>query len=158
MIGAENEHRKLTASHPSPEELYEVMKHAYDELIAFVVTPAFQLVLSELYSLPMTHRPAFVRTVLLVGDRLRAKGVEVPEGLLILRSAFGDRRPTLFCVKKWLPARYQVYWQNVNITFDNSFGDDDVPRDARAWRRPLPVEVGAMLIERGLTAEELGVP
>jgi hypothetical protein len=139
------------------EELYRVMRQAYDDIIGFVSTPAFRQVCSELYSLTETDRPRYVREVLLDQDRLKEKGVEVPEGLLIQRSAFGDRRPTLFCVKKFIPERFHMYWQNVNITFDNDFGDADAPRDIRAWRRPLPADVQAILVEHKTTAEELGV-
>ena len=35
-----------------------------------------------------------------------ARGFTVPEGILIQASAFGDRRPTLFAVKKFLLKKF----------------------------------------------------
>lgn len=136
------------------EELYEVMRGIYDELIDFVDQQAFRTVVEELYSLRLDKRPSFVRAVLLNPAEMRARGVELREDILILRSAFGDRRPTLFCVKKWLPVRYHRYWQNCNTTFDNPIGDD-VPTGEAAWRKPLPADVQALVIASGLSAEKL---
>jgi hypothetical protein len=153
MIDASQRSREVTSA-----ELYQVMREAYDEILNFIATPAFRSVCAELFSLPETKRPAYVREVLLNEERLRAKGVDIPKGMLLLRSAFGDRRPTLFCVKKWLPERYHSFWQNVNITFDNDFADTEVPSDERAWRKPLPADVQALLVETGTTTDELAVP
>lgn len=142
---------------PAPQELYEVMRKFYDELIAFSATAGFRSVLEELYALPEEDRPHYVNSVIMNKNELRARGVVPPEGILILRSSFGDRRPTLFCIKKYLPERYQVFWENVNITFDNAFEQDAVARDETAWRKPLPIDVQSLLLTQGVTAGELGV-
>lgn len=123
------------------EELSGVMKDNYDDLINFVTTTEFREVFSELMNLTPHDRPKFVVDVFLDKEKLESKGVTVPEGILIQRSTFGDRRPTLFCVKKWLPKKYHHLWENVNITFDNPYDDEDVPRNEKAWRKPLPTEV-----------------
>ena len=141
---------------PTTDELYRVMRKGYDELIEFVTTPSFQQLHAELYSLPERERPRYVEEVLLNPERLKARGVTVPEDIFIQRSSFGDRRPTLFCVKKYLPHHCHVFWQNVNLTFDNE-SLENVMDDERAWRKPLPVEAQKLLIEQGATAEELGI-
>src|SRR5262245_38113954 len=87
-------------------ELAAAMRQTYDELIAFVTQPAFQAVYKELRALPVTERPAFVNKVLLRPEELERRGVRVPPKILIQTSAFGDRRPTLFAVKKFLPAKF----------------------------------------------------
>ena len=120
-------------------ELAEVMRATYDELITFVTTPSFKSLHSDLMSLPPRERPDFVARVFLSPDELAKKGVTVPEGILIQTSAFGDRRPTLFAVKKFLPTKYHRAWENVNITFDSEY-QSGISRDPEvAWRPPLPV-------------------
>jgi hypothetical protein len=120
------------------------MRATYDDLIDFVATPKFRALMDEFGRLPSHERPAFVLSVLLNKDELARRGVHTPEGILIQRSAFGDRRPTLFCVKKYLPQKYSDVWQNVNITIDNQFADESVSRAPEiAWRQPLPVDVQA---------------
>jgi hypothetical protein len=123
-----------------PEELSSVMRETYDELIEFVTTPGFRAMHRELMSLPPPERPAFVGRIIMQPFELGRRGIQVPEGILIETSAFGDRRPTLFVVKKYLPARYRGAWENVNITFDSEYEDAKVSRDPMdAWRPPLPV-------------------
>jgi hypothetical protein len=136
-------------------ELFGLMRQAYDEIIAFISDERFRSTVDELYKLPPEARPSFVRVVFLDPLELEKRGIKVPPNLKILRSAFGDRRPTLFCVKRWLPTRYHKIWQNCNVTFDNDFADTGVPRDERAWRRPLPADVQAILIEAGVSAGEV---
>lgn len=138
-------------------QIRDAMLRCYEDLFAFVATPTFRQVHAELYSLPPNERPKYVLTVLMNPDALRERGVVPPTGVLIQRSAFGDRRPTLFCVKKYLPKELQLYWQNVNITFDNPVDDELVPRDQRAWRKPLPAGAQATLIAHNMTAEDVGV-
>jgi len=121
------------------ERLYAACRSGYDEIIDFVTSDAFKAVYNELMSLSPMQRPKFVVEVLLNDSELAKRGVERPPDLLIQRSAFGDRRPTLFCVKKWLPPECRVFWENVNITFDNEYDDNAIPRDESAWRAPLPV-------------------
>lgn len=125
-----------------PEELSTAMRQAYDEIIEFVTTPAFKALHRELMRLPRRERPGFVGRVIMQPDELAKRGVLVPEGMLIETSAFGDRRPTLFVVKKYLPLKFHGAWENVNITFDNEYDDDRISRAPEAaWRSPLPVAV-----------------
>lgn len=128
-------------------ELAAAMRRTYDELIDFVSTPAFGALMEEMGALHHTARPAYVFDVLLRDDVLAARGVHRPADVLIQRSAFGDRRPTIFVVKKFLPEKYKDVWQNVNITFDNAFIDASIGRDAdTSWRAPLSPEAQAAAI------------
>lgn len=137
-------------------ELASAMRETYNDLIDFVTTPAFKAIMTEFGGLNSTDRPAFVLSVLLNKEELARRGVNVPEGVLIQRSAFGDRRPTLFCVKKFLPEKYSDVWQNVNLTFDNLFPDESVGRTPEiAWRAPLPVELQAVAMAEGKNLEEV---
>ena len=86
-------------------ELAKVMKVNYDDLLKFISDPIFQELLSEMMSLQPNERPIYVDKVWLDGQELARRGLKVPEGVLIQTSAFGDRRPTLFCVKKFLPEK-----------------------------------------------------
>ncbi|MGW1642663.1 hypothetical protein [Streptomyces lavendulae] len=130
------------------------MRRTYDELIDFVVTPEFQAVHRELMELPENERPEFVQRVLLDPDELRIRGVIVPSGILVQMSAFGDRRPTLFAVKKFLPEKYHRAWENVNFTFNNSYDESAIRRDAEnAWRAPLPVALQNELIAQKVDLE-----
>jgi hypothetical protein len=140
----------------SREELGVAMREVWDELIEFVSTPAFRAVHHELMELPQQERPGFVVRTLLHREELARRGVEIPDGILIQTSAFGDRRPTLFVVKKFLPKRFHSAWENVNITFDNEYRDDQVTRDpGLAWRRPLPVAVQNAALAGELNLEVL---
>jgi hypothetical protein len=137
-------------------ELAGVMRQTYEELIAFVTSPEFKAVLTEMNTLPPEAHPTFVKLVLLNKEALTARGVSVPEGILIQRSSFGDRRPTLFVVKKFLPEKYHDSWENVNLTCDAVYDDADVSRDAEvAWRPPLPPELQAQLMTRGISLESV---
>ena len=128
------------------DEVHRALRSAYDRLIAFASTPEFQALLDELYSLPPAQRPGFVNDVVLNDSALRARGIGVPTGILIQRSSFGDRRPTLFCIKQYLPERLQIWWHNANLTFDNLVPDDSVPSDRRAWRPPLEFDAQQALV------------
>jgi hypothetical protein len=140
----------------SREELSAAMREAYDDLIDFVTSPAFKATCLELMSSPRQQRPAFVAKVILLPEELAKRGVHIPDGILIQTSAFGDRRPTLFVVKKFLPPKFHRVWENVNITFDNEFADDEVSRDPRAcWRPPLPVAVQNAALAAGIDLESL---
>ena len=139
----------------SREDFERVMRETYGELIEFVTSPPFRSVVEEMDRLPPEARPTFVKVVLLNPGALHRRGVIVPEGVLIQRSAFGDRRPTLFVVKKFLPNMYRESWENVNITFYEQYDDADVSYDgALAWRRPLPVEVQSQLMTRGVGLDD----
>jgi hypothetical protein len=137
------------------DELVQAMRATYDEIIDFVTTPEFKAIMEELGSLQGRDRPAFVASVLVNKEELARRGVTIPEGILIQRSAFGDRRPTLFCVKKYLPDRFHDVWQNVNITFDNEFADASVSRAPEvAWRHPLPVPLQSEIMAAGGNLEQ----
>jgi hypothetical protein len=138
------------------EELSAVMRQVWGELIEFVNTPKFRGVVTELMSLPRAERPGFVARVLLQREELARRGVEIPDGILIQTSSFGDRRPTLFVVKKFLPSKYHGAWENLNITFDNEYPDEQVPRDPEsAWRRPLNVALQNAALAGDLDLESL---
>lgn len=137
-------------------ELSAVMRRTYDEIIDFITTPAFRALIEEMGELAASQRPAFIADVLMDPDALAARGIVAPEGILIQRSAFGDRRPTLFAVKKFLPAAYSNVWQNVNITFDNEFLDQSVSREPeQCWRAPLIPATQAAAMAEGLDLESL---
>jgi hypothetical protein len=142
----------------SQEELAAAMRRAYDALIDFVTTPEFKRMMKELGELQSHERPGFVASILLDNEELAKRGVYIPEGILIQRSAFGDRRPTLFCVKKYLPPEYSDVWQNVNLTFDNEFEDESVSRAPEVtWRPPLPVDLQAQIMADGKDLESVSL-
>jgi hypothetical protein len=137
-----------------PAELKQAMRAAYDDIIAFVTAAPFATFYAELMSLDKTQRPKFIASVLFRPEVLRARGLEPPPGILIQNSAFGDRRPTLFAVKKMMPERFQSVWENMNLTFNNEYVDDDVSRsDTDAWRPPLPVALQNELLSAGKSLE-----
>lgn len=139
-----------------PEELASVLHCIYEELLAFILTPPFRALYKELMALPPQDRPEFVTNVFVRRDELERRGVAVPDGILIQTSAFGDRRPTLFAVKKFLPERYRGAWKNANLTFFNEFKDDDISRDpAMAWRPPLPIGLQNALLAHGISLEDV---
>lgn len=135
--------------------LFAAMRSAYDELLNFAGRPEFQILLDELYSLPPHLRPSFVNEVIMDAEKMAERGLAPPDGILIQRSSFGDRRPTLFCIKKYIDERLQTHWQNVNLTFDNIYEGPEVPRGSDAWRRPLPFGVQQALVANLITAEEI---
>jgi hypothetical protein len=137
-------------------ELIAAMRAGYDSLIEFVTSAPFRRVYGELRSLDEVQREVYVRTVMLNREQLRNRGVVVPEGILIQRSAFGDRRPTLFCVKTYLPRRFHSAWENVNLTFDRDYSDSAVSRAPEdCWRRPVRPDIQALLLAAGLSPEEI---
>jgi hypothetical protein len=141
------------------DDLVRVMRAAYDDLIDFVTTPEFRAIMKEFGECDSRERPAFVMAVLLNKEELARRGVHPPTDILIQRSAFGDRRPTLFCVKKYLPQKYSDVWQNVNLTIDNRFADESVSRAPEiAWRQPLPVDMQAEAIAHGVDLERMRYP
>lgn len=128
-------------------ELAGAMRSAYAELIDFVAQPAFCAVYREMWKLEASERPAFVNDVIVNRSELERRNVKIPDGILVQTSAFGDRRPTLFAVKKFLPEQFHAAWENVNLTFDNEYEDHEVSRDPKmAWRKPLPVSLQSDLI------------
>lgn len=138
------------------QELKKVMREHYDKIIDFVTSAPFECVMESLSDLNSTERPSFVHDVLLDNDALKARGVDVPEGILIQRSAFGDRRPTLFVVKHFLPDKYTDVWQNVNITFDNEYVDESISRSKDVcWRAPLSPDQQAKDMANGRELESV---
>ncbi len=125
-----------------------------DEIIQFVTTPEFNSVYNELMDLSIFDRPKFVVNVLLNDIELQNRGVNTPKNLFIMRTSFGDRRPTLFCIKKWLPRNLHIFWENVTITFDND-SEEKVSDDASAWRSPVPVAIQHEYLSGSLTKEEV---
>jgi len=126
----------------------------YDEIIQFVTTPEFNSVYNELMDLSIFDRPKFVVNVLLNDIELQNRGVNKPNNLFIMRTSFGDRRPTLFCIKKWLSRNLDIFWENVTITFDND-SEEKVSDDASAWRSPVPVAIQHEYLSGRLTKEEV---
>ncbi|TLX05682.1 hypothetical protein [Rhizobium sp. MHM7A] len=132
-------------------ELRAAMASYYDDLLEFVSTDEFRSLYRTLMALPPSERPTFVETVILSSKELEDRGIRVPEDILVQTSAFGDRRPTLFAVKKFLPEKFHRAWENVNITFFNDFDDETVPNDPEnAWRLPLPVALQQALLANGI--------
>lgn len=131
---------------PSRDEIRATLRAAYKELIEFASKESIQALLTEMYSVPPKERPRFVNEVVLNEKAIQKRGIQCPAGILIQRSPFGDRRPTLFCIKKYIPEQLRTYWQNANITFDNETKDDSVPRDRLAWRPSLPFDVQQALV------------
>jgi hypothetical protein len=135
-------------------ELSAAMREGYDRLIDFITSAPFAELHQELMQLSPQARPAFVENVLLQSGELNKRGIYVPPNILIQTSAFGDRRPTLFAVKTWLPEKFHRAWENVNWTFDNEFADDQVSRSLEvAWREPLSVSLQNSLISKGIDLE-----
>lgn len=149
--------RELTPARNAEDyqHLREVCRTEYDRLIDFITTDDFKVTYEELMALPPVERPQFVVDVFLDDAELEKRGIHRPSDLLILRSAFGDRRPSLFCVKKWLPPELHMFWENVNVTFDNEFEDEEIPKDERAWRPPLPVALQHEYLSGNLTDDDV---
>ena len=114
-----------------PVRLGEQVRSATTEIAEFVHTEEFRSLLSELNSKPLGERHDFVRNVVINKDELAARGISVPEGMTVQRSAFADGRSTLFCVSKYLPDRKK----KVTITFDNSEGGQSITTDP--WAQHL---------------------
>ena len=137
-------------------ELQAVMRRYYDKIIDFVTSEPFKRLMLEMSRLSGRERPQFVNDVLLDRQQLESRGVKVPDGILIQRSAFGDRRPTLFAVKHFLPEAFSNVWQNVNITIDNEYLDNSVSRDREScWRAPLVPARQAQAMASGVELEQV---
>ncbi|WP_142215264.1 hypothetical protein [Streptomyces sp. SLBN-118] len=102
------------------EALATEIETALSELTSFVCSPAMEGVMQEFSSLPEEHRAQYVLDVLLDTEELKKRGVNVPPGVIIQRSAFRDNRRTLFCATKYLPPG--LGWKKVTVTFDNPSG------------------------------------
>lgn len=132
------------------QELRTAMRQTYDDIIDFVRTPEFRQFYDEMMRLRPSDRVEFVGRILFDSAELDRRGISIPEGLQIQLSAFGDRRPTLFAIKKLMPEKYQLVWENMNITINNEFDDNAVSRSIEnAWRPPLLVAVQNRAIASG---------
>lgn len=137
--------------------LYGVMRSAYDELIDFIIDTTFKDVIEDMYKRPESERPGYVTDKIMNPEYLRSRGIKVPKDILIQRSSFGDGRPTLFVVKKYLEENDRDIWENVNITFDQeSDSGEDKPPDI-SWQKPLPPCVVSATQALGITAEQLQI-
>lgn len=86
-------------------------------IASFVESQPFRALLNDLYRQPAHERREFVNRVVLDEGELARRGVVVPRNLVIQRSAFKDKRPTLFCVTEKLPEG--CAWNKATFTFDN---------------------------------------
>jgi hypothetical protein len=105
----------------------DAIRDGIGEIVDFVNTASFRVVLAELWAINPAGRPQFVLDVLLRAEELARRNVHVPDGLIIQRSTFRDNRPTLFCIVKHL--RAGLLWEKVTITFDNPSGDPAIRYD-----------------------------
>jgi hypothetical protein len=102
------------------DELKKEIVETLSEIRSFVQTDRFQSLLNELRSIHrQSLRREFVRDVVIDEEELANRGILVPEGLIIQRSAFRDGRPTLFCVTKLLK---NEKWK-VTITYDDDVNE-----------------------------------
>jgi hypothetical protein len=136
-----------------PEELKEAMRAGHRRIIKFITSDPFKEIIHEMNSLPSEKRPDFVKDVLLNEKELNRRGVEVPNNLYIQRSSFGDRRPTLFVVKTFLPEKFHQYWNNVNITFDDTDVDVEIVHGEEAWQMPHHPELERLILSGRLSRE-----
>jgi hypothetical protein len=142
--------------HFNRRELSSAMEKCYKDIVDLITKASFQAVFAEMMAFSPAERPRFVMDVWLHSGELAKRSVHVPPGILIQTSAFGDRRPTLFVVKKYLPTKYHSAWENVNWTFNNEFGDEDVPSDPESsWRLPLRVSIQNAAIASNLDLQSL---
>jgi hypothetical protein len=134
--------------------LHHESKQGYEEIIQFVKSPEFNSIYKELMDLSNHDQPEFVVNVLLNDIELQNRGVNRPKNLFIMRTAFGDRRPTLFCVKKWLSRDLNVFWENVNINFVNK-SEKEMSDKTSALRSPTPVAIQHEYLSGKLTKKEV---
>lgn len=98
------------------ETLRQWMLDAVMDIHQYVAGEPFQRMYRELESLAtFEEKDEFVRTVLLRPDELERRGLTPPAGVIIQRSAFGDKRATVFCVVKYLPDGVR----KATMTFDH---------------------------------------
>ena len=139
----------------SQKDLVQAFESCYIDIIEFVTQDVFQELFSKMMKLDTTERPQFVNEVWLNKQYLLEKGLKFSEGILIQTSAFGDRRPTLFVVKKFLPEKFHSVWENANLTFNNDFVNEEVPNDLdHSWRLPLNVSVQNAILSNGYNLQD----
>ena len=155
-IGSGRAGSKLNSNPTSADitRLHDESKQGYDEIIQFVTTPEFNSIYNELMDLSIFEQPKFVVNVLLNDIELQNRGVNRPQNLFIMRTAFGDKRSTLFCVKKWLSRDLNVVWENVNIIFDTN-SKEEVSNGTSTFRSPVPVAIQHEYLSGRLEKEEV---
>ena len=138
-------------------ELQKSMSETYDELLDLFFSENFQNVWEHMKKQNGIARFNFISQTILDREVLKRDwSVIVPDQILIERSSFGDRRPTLFCLKKYLPEKFHQVWENVNLTFDEEYEMHSIPTTSDvAWREPLIPGVQSLLLAAGLPLEEI---
>lgn len=93
------------------------MANCLEVVSSFIENENFKALLKELHdsSPNFEGRKQFVKNVILNKGELKKRGIVLPSDLIIQRSKFDDKRPTLFCVTKYMKDRSQ----KVTFTFDN---------------------------------------
>ena len=75
----------------------------------FVSTPPFEALIDEMMALPQeSDKHRFVREVVLSPTARAKRGLDVPDDIVIQRSAFSSGRPTYFCVAKYVRTDLKV--------------------------------------------------
>lgn len=121
-----------------PNDIQKVIREALGELHSFAASASFRRLLDEMSAVLPAQRHDFVRDVILDDAALEARGIFMPPGVELQRSAFADDRPTLFCMTKHLPEG--VVWEKVTLTFDNLSGDPAIRfADVNASASPVQV-------------------
>jgi hypothetical protein len=100
-----------------PNELKTDICDSIMEIGRFIYTDEFQSLLSEFKDTPKGLRSDFINKIVFNKKELKKRKVFVPPGMAIQKSTFGDGRPTLFCVTKYLKDKKR----KVTITFDEGW-------------------------------------
>lgn len=117
----------------SPEMVRATMYVGFEQLIDYVMTPAFQAALGEMIRVGDEDGPAFVLRTFLDPEERARRGIEPPSSMRLQRSTFRDGRPTLFCICILMPLAYP--WRKLTFTFDNDILE--AARDNPALRLAL---------------------
>ena len=75
--------------------------------------PKFKKMIEDLYETPADEQFSFVKNEVLGKSKLAARGINLSDGNVIMRSAFADGRPTLFAIVRKLPDG-----KKLTITYD----------------------------------------
>jgi hypothetical protein len=112
------------------DTLVRWMTEAVLVIYRYAASEEFQEMYRELQELESFEaQDEFVRHVLLDPAELVRRGLTPPEGVTIQRSAFGDKRPTIFCLVKYLPDGVR----KATITLDH--------RSDKPAARPYPADI-----------------
>lgn len=104
------------------------VRESWLRLIQFCNDPAFAELVRNMWALPSELQHEFTEAVFLNPGVLKARGINVPDDIVIQRSWFEDERPTVFCVCAKLPAEFA--WDKITVTFDAPSGSLNAP----LWR------------------------